>query len=381
MHGEMQIDYYKYVVSRNVSLNSDQEMLEEHIGTFNRPRDNEPEDFQKEIKKYLYGLNLIQDITIETTTGGYYVEDKSGIQHFASFTNYYKSIKKKRFSRLINEFNMRLRQNYFVAESPSTYGNMEADEGATEFKKLKEWYMYISNVDKGLLFSLITYMHQTEGVTLGDTPTLRKFLNIKAIDLLEVNTLWRVGESGKDVYMYYVQKFEDVLSAEEDRLLTNVSLADIDSLVVVSDRQFSPLEANQRKHIGLIRKYYQKERVKRCDCCNEEAFVTQAGTPYLEYHHLVPVGNNGPDHVLNLFGFCPRCHRKFHFAKDYDRKALYEKINGNNALIQFDAERFNLYNRYKYLYIHDKINLLGLDFLVAERALTSSQVDEIVIST
>lgn len=53
----------------------------------------------------------------------------------------------------------------------------------------------------------------------------------------------------------------------------------------------------------------------RCEYCQTEApFLTGAGTPYLEVHHVVPLSQDGEDRLDNVLALCPNCHRKAHFG-------------------------------------------------------------------
>ncbi|MDA0313275.1 MAG: HNH endonuclease signature motif containing protein [Gemmatimonadetes bacterium] len=54
-----------------------------------------------------------------------------------------------------------------------------------------------------------------------------------------------------------------------------------------------------------------------CDLCGLPApFLRGDGEPFLEVHHVLPLGDGGPDTVENAVALCPNCHRKCHHAKD-----------------------------------------------------------------
>lgn len=58
----------------------------------------------------------------------------------------------------------------------------------------------------------------------------------------------------------------------------------------------------------------------RCEACRKPApFVTEAGRPFLEVHHLLPLADGGPDTVENTLALCPNCHREAHFGADRQR--------------------------------------------------------------
>lgn len=51
----------------------------------------------------------------------------------------------------------------------------------------------------------------------------------------------------------------------------------------------------------------------KCEHCHQPApFVTAAGLPFLEVHHIAPLSQNGPDHGSNVLALCPNCHRMAH---------------------------------------------------------------------
>jgi 5-methylcytosine-specific restriction protein A len=50
-----------------------------------------------------------------------------------------------------------------------------------------------------------------------------------------------------------------------------------------------------------------------CQLCNSPApFITIQGDPFLETHHITPLGQNGQDSIENTVALCPNCHRKMH---------------------------------------------------------------------
>lgn len=66
-----------------------------------------------------------------------------------------------------------------------------------------------------------------------------------------------------------------------------------------------------------------------CDVpgCQSKPFATEAGSTYLEVHHVVPLGEGGDDALANAAAICPRCHRELHFGRD--RLALRARLAAN----------------------------------------------------
>lgn len=57
-----------------------------------------------------------------------------------------------------------------------------------------------------------------------------------------------------------------------------------------------------------------REAAGECENCGSTApFKRQSGEPFLEVHHVRPLGEGGPDTIDNAAACCPNCHRKLHF--------------------------------------------------------------------
>lgn len=55
----------------------------------------------------------------------------------------------------------------------------------------------------------------------------------------------------------------------------------------------------------------------RCEACGNAApFQNIRGEPFLEVHHVWPLGEGGPDTTDNAAAVCPNCHRASHLADD-----------------------------------------------------------------
>jgi 5-methylcytosine-specific restriction endonuclease McrA len=54
-----------------------------------------------------------------------------------------------------------------------------------------------------------------------------------------------------------------------------------------------------------------------CEACKAPApFCQEDGSPFLEVHHVLPLGEDGSDRITNAVALCPNCHRRCHFAGD-----------------------------------------------------------------
>lgn len=58
-----------------------------------------------------------------------------------------------------------------------------------------------------------------------------------------------------------------------------------------------------------------------CQLCHSRApFITKQGDPFLETHHIIPLGQGGKDTIENTVALCPNCHRKMHALNLKDDK-------------------------------------------------------------
>jgi len=66
-----------------------------------------------------------------------------------------------------------------------------------------------------------------------------------------------------------------------------------------------------------------------CELCRRNApFLDSHGDPFLEVHHVVPLGDGGPDSPNNAVAICPNCHRRCHYAQDASkaRETLHVRV-------------------------------------------------------
>lgn len=60
-----------------------------------------------------------------------------------------------------------------------------------------------------------------------------------------------------------------------------------------------------------------------CEHCGTPApFKRVGGEPFLEVHHVRPLGEGGPDTTENAAACCPNCHRRLHFDPAQDSLRL-----------------------------------------------------------
>jgi len=85
--------------------------------------------------------------------------------------------------------------------------------------------------------------------------------------------------------------------------------------------------ANVRLRSKAVRDYVLARAAGVCEACRSPApFLTAAGQPYLEAHHIHKLSDGGPDHPASVAAVCPNCHRRAHFGED--------QITLNNELLE-----------------------------------------------
>lgn len=66
-----------------------------------------------------------------------------------------------------------------------------------------------------------------------------------------------------------------------------------------------------------VRDYVVARAKGSCEGCEEPApFLTPAGVPYLEPHHIRRLADGGPDDPRFVIALCPTCHRHVHFGEN-----------------------------------------------------------------
>ncbi len=79
----------------------------------------------------------------------------------------------------------------------------------------------------------------------------------------------------------------------------------------------------------LVAAWVRRNAAGICELCSDPApFRRPDGLPYLEVHHVHPLGKGGSDRITNAVALCPNCHRACHLSDRVDEltQALYAKV-------------------------------------------------------
>lgn len=75
--------------------------------------------------------------------------------------------------------------------------------------------------------------------------------------------------------------------------------------------------AEQYERDPKVKAWVLQQANGRCELCGGDApFVDDAGFPFLEVHHIIPLAEGGDDVVANAVALCPNCHRRCHHGVD-----------------------------------------------------------------
>lgn len=407
--GALSLDQYKYVVSRRKHDISEEEWIQienevishindiqEFLAGCNRRRDIQDEDGRKELLKYALGLRSDLPMDMDTHVYGiisqrrnYACTDRTGLERIYQVYSKLQAYKTQKYTDLFLSCEEDLRNRYI-----SVMNGIE--QGVDPHVKIN-WDLYNIRPDEFILLSTIASIAaraaRTEMLGVDIRATVESILpelNTKFSSLLR--SLGYRSDSAKrqilkkaltalnsDDYTPFIQRnledHQQVLAAYRHTNTADLR-ARIDEISAQTNVEAGENRARNMNLIGLLKSYYMavylENNTLRCECCGEETFITDAGEPYVEFHHLIPFNiANGPDHYLNLFALCPNCHRKMHFLRLTDKQQTYAGLSANNYMQISFVERLQS--------LKDAMILRSyhLEYLLAENAITPEEYESI----
>lgn len=91
-----------------------------------------------------------------------------------------------------------------------------------------------------------------------------------------------------------------------------------------------------RARSKAVRDYVLARANGNCERCEAKApFLTSAGRPYLEAHHIHRMSDGGPDHPSSVVALCPNCHRDAHYGGEAKQSnlQLLERVRQREMLM------------------------------------------------
>ena len=94
----------------------------------------------------------------------------------------------------------------------------------------------------------------------------------------------------------------------------------IDDLITPPEGIVTPKRTERKTKIFLrdprVRIAVVQRSKGKCEYCGEPGFVMPNGKHYIETHHIISLGQDGPDTIDNVIGLCPEHHRQAHYGCD-----------------------------------------------------------------
>jgi 5-methylcytosine-specific restriction enzyme A len=95
----------------------------------------------------------------------------------------------------------------------------------------------------------------------------------------------------------------------------------------IDEPQRRLVTGNQFLRSATVRTSVLQRSMGRCEYCSVLGFELPDGRIFLETHHIVPLSENGVDHITNVIALCPNHHREAHYGKSkFDIKLNFQEI-------------------------------------------------------
>ncbi|WP_415397610.1 HNH endonuclease [Sulfurimonas sp. CS5] len=404
-------DEYKYIISKIKDDDFDYNVLSDNdksqyiqrakLDTYIRNKGNTDDDFGKELKKYLLGIftysldrnnNYLSCIELD--------KNEYKINNVDKLTFLYKNYKligdylNKEYKKLYKNSEEMLKKKYIAKVNTRSLSDINYDS------IIYEWHKYIFNFDINLVLNMI-YIHiaikadklnykVTKKAIYDNLEEFKPFYEMTGIKNKKVITekLKKIEKNLKDGKINQFN-YDKKTKNYKFLIITNRNLPELEkNMKRISKKQTKSVNPDRSEELSkTIRSYYigkfsdSSTHLIKCDSCKETTFLTevedgQISYAHLEFHHLIPLKENGaegPDHYLNLFGVCSNCHNKFHKIINSDKRKLYEDLSNNNNF----GDAYSIVKRIKKLKKENAIIPLHLEYLKKEFIITNYEYKQL----
>lgn len=403
---ELSLDDYKYIISRKNGFKqihtqeieeiddviedeifNNLNIIKDKVDSYGRTRDIKDEDSLKELKKYLLGIR--NDLNMDKST------NPIGLLSWKSRENV-KVINNDALSLMVSIYTSA--SKYKIMKNLDLFKRCEIDLknryrdsslNIDESTKI-HWDLYNINLDKFIILNVLLTFASIKGRYYSINDIMNNITNISSyindnfenlIKYFGINRTSVIKELGRVIncindgdYSYYIEtntSNEELISKYKER-----SSEDLLNLIEhASNNKHTIYGETKNRDMNLVRLMksyyiinYINNNTLKCEVCGKETFITKAGEPYVEFHHLIPFNiANGPDHYYNIFALCPECHRKLHFISEELKKDLYNNLNKNNYF------QINIVDRLKKLREEHILKSYHLEYLYADKAITEDE--------
>lgn len=161
--------------------------------------------------------------------------------------------------------------------------------------------------------------YNTMRIGSGRTPETRMGREIVAwIDVGDRLTIGRIGDQ-----LFFSKKKPDASEPMADELGRQLAKSlETKKLAEKAKRRVGPPPQKQRMVNDFVRDpFIVAAALARanghCEMpnCKAKLFNREDDQPYLEVHHITPLGEGGDDTFINAAALCPSCHRELHYGQ------------------------------------------------------------------
>lgn len=407
-NGSLSLEQYKYMISRKKHSFTAEEWqksekdilakldeIKEHIQKFGRDRDIADEDGRKELLKYMLGIrsDLGQDkgtnfLNVCEWSGNITVKDKTAIALMCRIYGSAVEYKLEKYESLFRECEADLRKRY----KATVNGEYASISGSAKI----HWDLYNIYPDRFVMMSVAITMaciangiSDIEQVTKEQQAAIFTYIKEHQKSLLKQigikteaeirkeinNVITAIQDNSYKLYTEMQVDNEETLAQYKEENATDLMTKLIEISSVANVNRTSERTRNSRL-VGMLKSYYMNvymhNNTLKCESCGEEAFITKAGEPYVEFHHLIPFNiAYGPDHYLNLFALCPVCHRKLHYLKETEKRETYMNLDNNNYFKKHFVDRLLELKK------ESLLRSYHLEYLFYDNAITQAEYDSI----
>jgi HNH endonuclease len=167
------------------------------------------------------------------------------------------------------------------------------------------------------MLSVSYYNSIREGA--GRTPETR--MGREIVGWIEIGDLLTIGRIGNEVF--FSKEKPDASEPMPDELGRQLAKSvDPAKILERARRRVGPPPKRNRLVNDFVRDPYivaaaisRSANICEMPACVSQLFNREDGRPYLEVHHIVPLGEGGDDTFVNAAALCPSCHRELHYGK------------------------------------------------------------------
>lgn len=385
------------MVLNNYDLfNENINVIYDYINTFNLRSETKPEDFEKEIKKYMLGIrsDLSKDYNCNyfgcvssSTNNEWIVTNSNKLDKLLKIYEQIEKYKLNRYKYLFDDCSKELRNKYYSSYSNNTYKMNHRIKMSWDLYNIQKEVVIMTSllITDFIMWNNITieninYNELYDYVKLNFSSILKSLnLNNKRdivnklktiVEGIKNNTLMDIDYEKNDyLERSYVNEYSSLNTDDLIRRMKEVSAENVKpSLERKRDSRIINLI-----HSYYLIKYSDENHLIKCECCGKTTFIKNNDEPYIEYHHLIPFSiANGPDHYENIFGICPTCHRKIHSIKDSFKDELYDEFDINNHFQK------SILNRLKDLYKEHILKSYQLEYALSEYIINEEEYNLIL---